>query len=463
MGSRETVAIELTGRRLRAVEIAPRAGGLIIRRTLVDDVPVSIELTDIEALGTWIRGRLTDAGIGRRNVVWQLGREHVVIKRLVLPTTVADELPDMTRLAMMRELPFSAADVVIDYVPMQTTGRDTIVLASAAPAEELGRQRAIAKAAGCTIARLSLRSLGTAALVQTDPRTSSERVLAIDVTRGRSDFSVLDHEGIRFVRSAELGGQESVDDTLAALATETQRTWMSYRMTDDTHDIARVVLFGDHDLLEPASAQIERALSRPTELFHDHAHVTATDVSAEHVWPLVGQLLIPIRNLDTIDFASPRKPRDHTAHRRKLVLAGAGALAVLMLAGWTFAHRELNELTRQRDALRDTSKTLGEKYAVCIRDGDQLTHIDRWLAVDEEWLDHVTYLCDLAPETESLVFDGWTGSIDFRGVQYDRKTKTWSQPATLSIEVTGEARDRSIADAFRAALVASKRYITSSS
>ncbi|MEM7227867.1 MAG: hypothetical protein AAF432_03540 [Planctomycetota bacterium] len=463
MATRESVAIELTGGRLRAVETVRNNGGLRVRRIAVDDAPSQIDTADVDALGQWIRERLDAAKISRSGVIWQVGREHVAVKRLVLPTTDPDELPDMTRFAMVRELPFEADNIVIDFVAMPPDERETVVLAAAIPAAELDRQRAIAKQAGCKVVRIALRSMGTAALIRTDPRWSTQRVLVIDVTRGRADFGVLDASGVRFARSAEINGVANGDHTTDALVSETHRTWMSYRMTDDGSDVDHVLLFGERARCEDAVKPMAAALERPVEFVTDHAHVSCEKVEADRVWPLVGQVLGLTRDLPAIDFASPRQPKDHAGRRRKMVLAAAGAIVVSLLALWTLGQRDLRGLQTELDGLKAQRSSLYKDYADCIREADQLKHIDRWMTVEETWLDHIDYLLDLSPSSEQLVLDGWSGAINFKGVKYDRKSKTWSQPATTAIEVSGEAKDRTIADIFRAALVDSERYIASSS
>ena len=49
-----------------------------------------------------------------------VSREHVAVKRLTLPTIEVQELPEMTRLALHRDLPFDPQEAVIDFV---ATGR----------------------------------------------------------------------------------------------------------------------------------------------------------------------------------------------------------------------------------------------------------------------------------------------------------------------------------------------------
>jgi len=462
MGQRETVAVEVARGQLRAVEISQASGGIRIRRVLVADRPSDIDLTDPEVLGGWIRAQLDSAGMSRRHVVWQIGREHVVVKRLSLPTVAEDELPDMTRYALTRDLPFDASNVIIDFVPMARSERETTVLAAAVPGDAYDEQRALARHAGCRIMRVALRSLGTAALIQTDARSSAERVLAIDLSRSRADFSIVDGAGVHFIRSAELTETSTPEDVIASITTEAQRTWMSYRMADDSSDVARIELLGNGDLVRASHQALAKTLGRAIDIYHEHPLVTIDEDTPDQIWSLAGQLLATARGLPTIDFASPRRPPDRSAQRRKAMLATAGILVLILLGAWTVTKRDLAALQRRVDAVQARNGELGREFARSRRDADQLTHLKYWLAVDEPWIDHAAYLSELAPEPSQIVLDDWAGGIDFRGVQYDRRAKTWSAPAMLSISVSGEARDRAVADAFRESLVRSERYLASS-
>ena len=72
-------------------------------------------------------------------------------------------------------------------------------------------------------------------------------------------------------------------------------------------------------------------------------------------------------------------------------------------------------------------------------------------------MEHIARLYEIVPQPDQLVFDGWDGSLDFRGVRYD-KDSGWSAPKRIKIVIEGESRDRATADAFRAALVESEAY-----
>ena len=94
------------------------------------------------------------------------------------------------------------------------------------------------------------------------------------------------------------------------------------------------------------------------------------------------------------------------------------------------------------------------------REFARFTHIREWEAVSPDWLDHVLYLEAMLPEPEQAVLDRWAGSLEFRGVEYDRREKEWSAPAAIGIVIDGEAVDRATADDVRERLVESAPYVT---
>src|SRR5262249_22654600 len=122
---------------------------------------------DPNAVGQWVAERMRAAKFPRGDAAIAIGREHVGLKRITLPTIDDSELPDMTRLAMQRELPFDAQSAVIDFVPVDRGQASTAVLAVAVPQPVIDFATAMAKAAGLGIERISLRTMGAAALLTT--------------------------------------------------------------------------------------------------------------------------------------------------------------------------------------------------------------------------------------------------------------------------------------------------------
>jgi hypothetical protein len=426
-----------------------------------EPLPEDLAADDPKAVGAWVGRTLSEASFPKAIATIAIAREHVALKRITLPTVDAQELPEMTRLALRRELPFDADSAVIDFVILDQTANSTTVLAVAAPDRVVSHARQMAKAAGLGVERISLRSMGSAALVGTLPyepaKDGVNGTLTVDISSERVEFSVVVEGGIRFSRASELPAADEASALADAVLTETRRTWMSYRIVEDSNDVRRAIVLGAQRLSIPAAGSIGELLNVDTEVLEAHPWVEGCDQDMNGTWPLAGLLLEPGLSLETIDFAHPRRAPDLAARRRQMVLGSIGIVAVALLAAWTVAKTELGDLEHRSQVLaaqRTSAIPDRQRYK---RDQLKLTHLDHWETARIDWLEHIAGLYEIVPQPDQLVFDGWDGSLDFRGVRYD-KDRGWSAPKQVKIVIEGEARDRATGDAFREGLVESDRY-----
>src|SRR5262245_8342297 len=394
MGARNAIAIDLGRRRFRAVLASTVNGGrggagLLVKRAIVEDFPADLDAENPQALGLWIGQKLDQARIPRSKATVSIGREHVGLKRITLPTNEPDELADMTRLALQRDLPFDAETAVIDFVPVETGPASTTVLAVAVPQAMIAHARAVMSAAGLSIDRISLRTMGAAALLKdsdfavsdfglsskaagangTTPRAQPSNgdlpanlksrthdpkapsALAIDVTGESVEFCLVAGDAIRFSRAAEVPQPQDRLAVADALVTETRRTWMSYRVDDEASDVRLATVMGDQRVSDYACGPLGDMLKIPVTVMREHPRVNANGQDMDRVWPLAGLLLEPAMGREMIDFAHPRKAPDLSARARKRRLLVAGLLVVLFGAIFTLAKRDLAAKQRQSDAL----------------------------------------------------------------------------------------------------------------
>ena len=466
MPARNVIAIDIGRRRLRALLAARGRNTLSIKRVLVEPVPEDMDTKDPQAVGSWLGRCLRKSKFPKEKVTIAISRERVGLKRITLPTIVDDELPDMTRIALGRDLPFDADTAVIDFITLQRDETSTMVLAVAIPEAVLEFEKALAAAAGLGIDRISLRSMGSAALLGSLDDRNAHGMLAVDITGEGVEFSVIVDGTIRFARAADL--PPLGDDTGAAdaVVTETRRTWMSYRIVEDSNDVHSAVIIGDRDICRNAAGPISEMLKVPAEVLDEHRLIKRNQQDMDGVWPLAGLLLEPTLGVQSIDFAKPRKAPDLAARKRQRILAAVGVLSIGALAAWTIGSSKLQRLEIKSADLADQySNMLPDRYRF-KRDVLKTQHLKHWQEADVDWLDHLLHLGAVVPPSDQLVLDSWTGTLNFRGVSYDRKQETskqkWHTPMPIKIVLDGEAKDRMTADAFRAALVRGKLYTLSS-
>lgn len=454
------VAVEIGRHRLRAISGTRSGSTLRVQHCLAISIPDSIDREDIAAFGTWIGDELRRAGIKPGRAMVALSRDYVALKRLDLPTIEVDELPDMTRLSMQRDLPFDAESAVIDYLPLATTETTTTVLAVAAPQAVCDRSRALLENAGFKLDCLGLRALGAASLVGAndgDPR------LVIDVAREAVEFTVVAGGGVRFSRSADL--TPGLNGALAeAVLTETKRTWMSYRIVEGADDVAETIVLGVRDELSSTVQPLADMLQTPASLFGEHPAIESSDEAVDAVWPLAGLLLKRLNKRPTIDFTNPRRAVDRSAERRRRRMLASVLAVVLLMIAWTLARRDIANREDDLAALTSEASQLYDDDSAYVRERMRLQHIQYWESVHVDWLDHFRWLSERMPTPQELVLDGMTGSLEFRGVQWDRRNQDdpWSAPMGVELAIEGEAADRATADALRDALVRTDWLVTRS-
>jgi len=461
MAAQRAIAIDMGRRRLSVIEADVDRGSMTVRRVLVEPLPDDLDPDDRQAIGAWVGRTLRAAGLGKVRATVAISREHVVLKRLTLPSTERHELPEMTRLALQRQLPFDPAGAVIDFACVDRTATSTTVIAVAAPETVLASVRDAARTAGLNVERMSLRTMGTAALIATSvtegPPTS---VLAVDISGDRVEFTVIVGGVIKFSRAGELPAGDDPQAIADAVLTEARRTWMSYRIIDDSEDVKRAVVFGDQCVCDLVTVSLREALNIETETFLQHVRVDTShaDVDMGPVWPLAGLLLAPMLDRDVIDFLHPHKTPDIAGRRRKIIYGIAAAMIILVFSGITWARFDLADHRERMDSLQAQKRMLLPGYLRYGRDRYKLAHLEHWESVDADWLEHLGYIVSMTPPADSVVLDSWTGTLAFGGVKFDKKTRRFSSPKEIRIVVAGEAADRMTADAFRGLLVDTASY-----
>jgi Tfp pilus assembly PilM family ATPase len=462
MASHSAVAIGVSRRRLWAVHGTAAQGRLSLRRVIVEPLPATMAADDPAAVGAWVGRTLHEAGFPRIPVTVALAREQLGLKRITLPSRSLSELPEMTRLAMQRELPFDATSAVIDFLPVANTESSTTVLAVAAPRQVIDFTHRMLRAARFPLNRISVRAMGAAALVRSAAGDQpGGSVLLVDCSGDSIEFAVACGGLLRFARGTELSDVDDPGAMAQAIVTEARRTWMSYRIVESAEEVGRAVLMGHPAAIDQAAGPIGEMLQVPVDVLRSHPRVDQGREDLRCAWPLAGLLLEPLLELPSIDLARPRRAPDTGARKRQLVLGGAGLIAVCAVGLSFAAAGRLRDMRAEVETLTTEATAARPQRLRYKRDVLKLEHLERWSSVQADWLGHLQYLTSVAPPPQRLVFDQWSASLDFRGVRYENGS--WSAPASLRVSVEGEAADRATADAFRDALVRTDVYAARSS
>lgn len=463
MARRRRLAIDMGRRMLRAVEARCRGGQVEVLRAISVEAPPDLETEDPVATGRWIAEALAAARIKCRQASFAVNRESASLKRLVLSTTHAEDLPDMTRLAMMRELGPAAEGAVIDFIPGGVEESGTVVHALAVAAREIDYIRALARSARLRVERISLRTFGTAALLETLDEASDPGAtrLGIDLTGEGLELCFVSDGEVRHSRGAEIKYERDASVSAELASTEVRRSWAAWRLAQPEVSISRAILMGEQEIARRVGASAE-AVVGPIRILTAHPRISGRTDAVDACWPLAGMLLEEALDRPRIDLASPRRAPDLAARRRMMVYASAGLVVVSLLAGWTIGSRELRALRERAADLRQKAEGAKPESQKFKRDFFRAQHLAAWEESAPRWLDTLVDIGSFAPDQTQVVFDLFNGTIESGGgarvVKEAGKETRIAIRRPMRVTLEGEAKERAAVDALREAFVKDARF-----
>ncbi|HMN96287.1 MAG TPA: hypothetical protein PKC43_08245 [Phycisphaerales bacterium] len=462
--SEPPILVEFGRRRLVVADVRLRRDHVEIAAAI--ELAIECEPADADPaeLGARLRGAMRDAGIATGPATIVLPREGVVAKRLELPGAREDELPEMVRFAMARELSIESGEAAIDFVPLAPAAGGSIVLAVAAPRRAVLAAAAILRAAECRPVRATLRSFGAIALADA-LRSDADRPIAIvDATGEGVELIVAGGGDIQFTlgtAAVAADDPEQRDRLLAADArsSEIRRAAFSFRLAHPELRPARVLVAGAGRDVEPARRALAGAFDSPVEPL---AAPTLPAAAPAAAGLLAGVALAAQRGVPRLDLLHPRKAPDVAARRRQLAIAAVGLLVLALVGGFTLGRREAQRVERFRADLREKAQHFAPEGRRIRRDEDKLRHLQQWLVPSQDWIDDLLHLNALLPPPGDVVIDTIAATVESRGARW-RNGEGWSSSSEVRIALDGEAKTRAIADALRTRLIEDRRFVVTTS
>jgi hypothetical protein len=479
---RTVVAVSIDHDRLFALAAAVGSDRVDVRSCLVKQIPAAVDRRDGEQVGAWLGSQFREMGLGRPRLVFAVTRGEVVLKKLRLPRPEAGEadLAGMVRLQMSRQLTLALEGTAIDYVELgeeptadgEPAGQ-IAVLAGALPGDRVKWYRSVARAAGCRIERIGLLASGAAAILAGVSQRHSGPVLGIAAGPLSMEFVVVQDGHLVFARAAELGADappaepEEMGAYLAQRAAiEAKRTWMSYRVGQDSSEIDAVVVPGEGELARLIGRRCGEALEMQWRLAVPPANVTLPESMPEEqrltAAPLAGLLGEAILAKPTLNFARPRRAPDRAAQRRQRILLAALLLLAVGGSGWLFAEMELGRLDRQWSLASEQGDELRREQQAFLREQARLGHLLAWKQAGVDWVAHAGWISEQMPEPRQARLDTLVGRLNStvsfvpRAGGYDRTGWKVEQAAMLTI--SGRTGDRELMNRVRNEFVSSDVY-----
>ncbi len=482
------VAIDLEGDRFAAVCAAPTGSGLSVDSWITAARPSGVDATDAAAVGAWIAEELKQGSMDKAarkwGVVFAVPRAEVVHKRLTFPAgTPASDVPAMVKLQMLRQLTVPAENALIDFVPMGAAAdakRATKaapagpvgVLAGALQSDRVDWRRAVAKAAGFKVGRVSLRCEGVGVLLAEAAQRRGGSTLGVSVSSGSVEFVILEDGQIVFARATDLVRPrrgEELEEFAERVGVEAKRTWMSYRVGAESVEVEAVAVGGD----DRAAQLVASACSAATGLASAAAGYpafiappsTMTAQDRTLVASLAGLLAGPVVGRGMMDFANPRKAPDLAGAKRQRVLLGALAAILVLGTVWTVAKFDLAARQRQLAGYKKRWDEVRKEYTTYQRLKARAEHAEIWKRERGDWLSHLLVLGERLPGPGEVMVDRIEGTgesaVDFslpKGGERRYALGTWTGSFIGRITLQGRSRRPGALDAVRAAFVADDRY-----
>jgi Tfp pilus assembly PilM family ATPase len=432
-----------------------------------------MDIRDGGAVGVWLAHELKQAGLGRPRLLFAAGRGEVVMKRMRLPKPTGKtehEIAGMVRLQMARQVTVPLEGTAVDFLTLGEEpaegGAPTVgVLAAAMPGDRLLWYDKVARGSGCKVARISLRPAGLAAMLADVSLTHSGPILGVGIGSASVEIVVVGSGHLLFARSADLGTASTGGDGEASLvqkiAIEAKRTWMSYRVSDESSVVDAVVVAGEGRLAKEIAERCGEALEMPWKLAPPARGVELPRGASEQerlaAVPVIGMLVEQASGRESLDFAHPRKAPDVAAARRQQVLAAAFGLIVVGGASWLFANRQIAGLDRDLELAKARGQSLQAEYNGYLKETARLDHIRAWTKPGADWVSHTRSLNNAMPAPTDAHLDQFAGRLQsvvtFAAKEGRYDSAGWKVSQEADFTLAGHAKRRDIADDLRRKLL----------
>lgn len=406
------LALEWDAREARVAVARTRGRDLVIEHAFaVDLVPRDMGAAAEVNVGEQIAAALAARSVGRCETLVAVGRASIELRRLSIPPSPPEELPDMVRFQALRTFTGIGDDWPLDFVPLESTEADSLSVLAATISPEIVEQiRQTCRAAELTPRRLILRPFAAASLLRRQKDTAGGACrLMVDLLAEEADLTVVVDQQVALVRTVRVPPETS-GAAPRALVSEIRRTIGAAHNQLRDRRIEDLVLFGDGQEQAALKALLEQELGLEVETFDPFAGVTLSAESQaakpDHPGrfaPLLGMLVDEASGAEhAIDFLHPRRRPEPPNRRRRYVLIGS-AVAACALAIALLIWSQLTQLDSEIAILRKRSNDLKDKVAEAERKLAAARTVEGFLDNDIPWLDELYRLSRDLPSSEEVI------------------------------------------------------------
>lgn len=405
------LAIEWTNKQLRVVEGQAAGESVRLNTAFELDIPEAIDAGNPEALGLFIRTKLSEGGIKEKRAVSCIDRRSVVLKVISVANIAEAEIPGVVRFQAMRDLTLPIEETIVDYLrtgALSDIEEPQAVLA-VVRTEIVSNHEAVFRAAG-----LKLEGIWPASLAHVRAAITASPTMITHV--GEEHFLIVPHgdsvelsllRGTQFLTSASRPVARAQADTPASEPLLQTIKRLQASLSGQYSDLkVQSVLFAG----EESDAELTQALREQFGVeivYFDPLRTLANRdiVSAERgaFAGVVGSLVVADRPADQkINFLTPKKPVRQID--RRWILAGAAVASVLAAAFFLFQRQweQLRVLEDDIQAAKDRQRVVKKELETLKSSREQLEAVTAWGENQVVWLDVLHDLWTRMPKSSEL-------------------------------------------------------------
>jgi Tfp pilus assembly PilM family ATPase len=408
----KTLAIDFDSAHLRVVQFdASRWGSRVVGlRSLA--LPADVDVANADSVGTLLKNLVEEMGLAGADMIMNVPRSQAVLKVLTLPAgTPQTDLAGMVQYQIANELPFDAAEAVVDFTvtthggaeaPAEGVEQGLSVLAAAVRLPVVDYYRRLAEVAGLHPARLCLRPASNLRCLDACVKRRGNECLAlVDVTADETEIDFIMGPSLLFSRSAPLADAAAPGDgaqVVQSVVTEMLRSLQSFQAGHRGGKLDVVLVSGQSELARDVVAALSGRAGAKCELFDPAKGLDLPAGAPAAAFSAALGAAMTAADTEGFDFLHPRRPEVRTDRRKtRVALAGVAAgflLLLCMLGGSSMVKSRADEASRMAaDAERE--KTLWEKTVNPM--GGRVDRLETWQNSQVDWLGHLGQLSALLP------------------------------------------------------------------
>ncbi len=394
MASKVLIAIHWDKVQLLVARGQRMGGALWIDRTDV------IELDANQGDAPNIAHHLKRLGITRGEATIVLPRSQVEMRQLNVPPVPVDELPELVRFQAQSQFATLTEEWALDYVPVTENGHVESVLATALSNKVIAQLKAAVEPAGIKVKHIVIRPFSTVELIRSK-EIGKKNVLIINQFQTEIDLTVAVNGYVNLSRTIRVtpaddgtGDHQGYSENI--VVQEARRTIASAMNQSSAVRIDSIIICGDRENHAELEELLKQQIQLPVSFFHPFQAIRVRPAAQQTLpardgrfTPLIGSL-VQQNSADNhaIDFLNPRKAIKTGDLKRKLILAGTLA-AALLLAVSIYFYTAIQAKSREIARLKQENEQLIRENQGIESLIDEVAMIDDWTRLSIPWVEEL--------------------------------------------------------------------------